>query len=223
MTLFGEFRAPTEEFALHHTLRTLPDAVIEIERVVATDEALTPYFWLSGDDVQAFEATADQDASVSDLRRLDEFEEATLYRAEWTEKTETLVYAYTTLGATILDATGRRDAWRLRMQFDERDHLDQFGDYCREQELDYTLTRLHDVTASKAPSQFGLTEKQEEALVEAWEMGYFETPRTVTLADIAGALQISEQALSNRLRRGYDALIANTLRVTDRSVEGADT
>lgn len=34
---------------------SLPDLVIEIERVVAADEVLTPYLWVSGVDNGAFE------------------------------------------------------------------------------------------------------------------------------------------------------------------------
>ena len=47
----------------------------------------------------------------------------------------------------------------------------------------------------------------------AWEAGYFETPREATLEDLASDLEISQQALSNRVRRGLNTLISNTLRV----------
>jgi hypothetical protein len=90
VSLFGEFRVPADAFALHHTLQAVSDPVVEIDRVVAAEDRLTPYCWVSGADPdEAAAATAD-DPSVRDPRRLDEFEGATLYRVEWTENIETL-------------------------------------------------------------------------------------------------------------------------------------
>ena len=44
MAAIIEFTLPTEEFALEETLRTHPEAQIEIERVVADNpEQITPY------------------------------------------------------------------------------------------------------------------------------------------------------------------------------------
>jgi predicted DNA binding protein len=214
MSLFGGFLVPAEQFALHDTLREFPETIIEIERVVATDELVTPYFWMTGIDVDVFEDAATSDPSVERLKRLDSFEKGTLYRADWADHSEILVTMYTEIGTTILEATGRAEQWELRIRFDDHDHLTRFRDHFRENDLPFTLTELHEVTYPRAPGQYGLTEKQEEALVTAWDMGYFETPREVTLSEIARELGISEQALSNRLRRGYDSLIAHTLRIT---------
>lgn len=81
--------------------------VIEIERVVATDEVyLTPYFWVSSIPSEAFEEAARTDDSFKDLRRLDESETMTIYRAEWQSHVESLVFAYTSVSASILEAIG---------------------------------------------------------------------------------------------------------------------
>ena len=45
----------------------------------------------------------------------------------------------------------------------------------------------------------------------AFEAGYYDIPRDATLEDIADELEISRQALANRLRRGYRNLIGTTL------------
>lgn len=44
MSLFAEFHIPSEDFALSSTLDRLPGLVVEIDRVAAADELLTPYF-----------------------------------------------------------------------------------------------------------------------------------------------------------------------------------
>lgn len=214
MSLFGAFLVPSRQLLLYETFQELPDVTVEIERVVATEEWVTPYFWMVGVDEETFEAVVADDPSVEELQRLDAFENGTLYCADWTERSAVFVHAYTEFGTTILEANGADGQWELRMRFDDRDHLTQLTDYFDEHDFEFALTELHEVTHPRSPGQFGLTEKQEEALATAWEMGYFESPRDVTLSAIAEELDISEQALSNRLRRGYDALIENTLRVS---------
>ncbi|MFB6130732.1 MAG: bacterio-opsin activator domain-containing protein [Salinigranum sp.] len=220
MSLFAEFGVPADSFALSETLRAVPDLVIEIERVVATGEILTPYFWVSGASLAAFEDAARADPTIENLRRLDEFDEATLYRGEWTENVETLVFVSTEIGAVILEATSGASRWVLRVRFDEREDLDRFVDYCNEREVSFDLQCLYEITHPRVGAQYGLTPKQHEALVTAWEMGYFSLPREADLSEVAAALDISQQALSDRLRRGHDALVANTLRVTSATEAG---
>lgn len=213
MSLFGEFHIPAEEFALNYTLDQLPEMEVEIERVVATDELLTPYFWVTGGDFDAFEAVIENDPSIRDLRRLDDFERSTLFRADWTENIDTIVYAYTQVGGTVLEASGQYDEWNLCMRFDTYENLHRFQDYCNEQEIPFQLGQLHELTQPRTGSQYGLTPKQYDALVTAFEMGYFSDGK-VTQADIAEELDITPQSLSERLHRGYQTLIEQTLVVS---------
>lgn len=214
MSVFAEFHVPTDSFALQQTLQRASETVIEIERVVATDELLTPYFWVTGGEFETFRSAANADPSVEDLVKLDTFDEAVLYRANWTENVESLVYAYTQIGAVIFDATGTSDIWELQMRFDDSDRLRDFRSFCVENDLPFDLQRRHELTGPRTARQYGLTEKQREALVTAWENGYFDTPRQISLEDVATDLDISQQALSNRLRRAHQTLVANTLTVT---------
>lgn len=220
MSVFGEFHVPPEKFALHETLQAAPDTIVEIERMVATDELLTPYFWVSGGDIGTFEAAAEQDPSIEDLRRLDQFDEGTHYRAHWTENVETVAYAYTEIGAAILEATGTNSEWELRMRFDDRAGLTRFQEHCDEQDISFELSRLYEISNPRAGAQFGLTRKQYDALTVAWERGYFDTPREVTLTDVADDIGITEQSLSQRLRRAYHTLIAHTLVFTSPTERG---
>jgi predicted DNA binding protein len=56
-----------------------------------------------------------------------------------------------------------------------------------------------------------LTDEQREVLQVAHDLGYFDVPRSATLADVAAELGISSQAASERLRRGHRQLIAQHL------------
>ncbi|WP_265111191.1 bacterio-opsin activator domain-containing protein [Halosolutus halophilus] len=222
MSLFAEFHVPSDVFALYRTLQAVPETTVEIERVVAADEVLTPYFWVSGSGLERFETAVEGDPTIEDLHRLDEFDRATLYRANWTENVETIVYAYTQVGATILEATGEGDRWELQMRFDDHDRLDQFQTYCNDNAIPFRLSRLHELTQPRTSRRYGLTPKQHDALVTAWELDYF-TSSDVSLTDVATELGISQQSLSQRLHRGYQSLIGETLIVTPPAEEGTET
>lgn len=213
MSIFGEFHVPAGEFTFQETFLTEPETVIEIERVVATDELLTPYFWISKVSPDAFEAAAREDSSIEQLRRLDEYDEATMYRASWTDNVDTLVYAYTHIGAAIIGAEGQDSEWVLRMRFDDREKLEEFNEYLNDNDVSFDLRRLYEITHPRTGSQFGLTRKQTEALTTAWEKGFFELPREATMEAVADELDIAPQSLSDRLRRAQNRLIEDALRV----------
>jgi len=59
-----------------------------------------------------------------------------------------------------------------------------------------------------------LTEKQREALEAAYAVGYYDVPKTGQLADIARELDLTQQAVSERLRRGISAMLAEDALVT---------
>ena len=54
---------------------------------------------------------------------------------------------------------------------------------------------------------------QRSALVTALEMGYFDVPRQVELADVAAELDLSPNAVSERIRRGEANLFRSALTV----------
>jgi len=213
MSLYGEFHVPAEAFALHQTLTAVPEATIETERVVATDELLTPYFWVQTDDIERFDRALENDTSIEGRRQLDRFNRSALYRATWTENTDAIVYAYTEVGATILEASGQREEWKMAIRFDDRENLEQFQAYCGTAKIPFRLTKLHELSEPRPASAYDLTPSQYEALYTAWKMGYY-TDSTVTLTDVAEELEIAQQSLSERLQRGYQTLLENTIAVT---------
>lgn len=106
------------------------------------------------------------------------------------------------------------------MRFDDRSQLSDFQEYCDQEDISFELTQLHEITYPRTGARYGLTPKQNEALVTAWEMGYFETPRESSMAEVAENLEIVTSTLSERLRRAHDGLIAHALVVTHPSELG---
>ena len=214
MSVIAEFTVESSDFALHRAMTAVPEMIVEIERVVATmEDKIMPYFWVSGGDQSAFEDAFYADESVTDTTVVDRVEDARLYRAEWTENVETIVYAYVEIGATILRATGNGEVWSLQMRFDSRDKLSDFRDYCDENGISFELERIHEQEQPMASGQYGLTPTQRETLVTALESGYYRVPQEVTMSELADRLDTSQQALSKRFHAGHQNLVRSTLTV----------
>jgi predicted DNA binding protein len=215
MSVIAEFTVPAEQFALSETLAEVPEMVVEVERVVAHEpDRIMPYFWTSGGDAEEFEAAAADDPSVEDLTKLDDLDEAILYRANWVQNIESVVYAYTETGAVLLSATGRDGQWELELRFDAEDDVMRFKEYMNENDLSMDLTRLYHPSSPTSESSPTLTETQRETVLAGLRSGYYEIPRETKPNELAEELGISSQALSKRFRRAHRALAEDALTVT---------
>lgn len=215
MSIIAEFTVPSDEFALYETLCEVPEMIVEVERVVAHEpDRIMPYFWTSNGDNGGFEAAAKNDPSVDNLRKLDELDEAVLYRANWVQDVESVIYAYTETGAVLLDATGRDEQWELQLRFDTEDDVTQFKKYMDENELSMNLDRLYQPSHPTSDSSPTLTETQRETVLAGLESGYYDIPRETRPSELAEEFGISQQALSKRFRRTHRTLAENAFSVT---------
>ena len=211
MSVLAEFVVPADEFLLGKTVETLPNTRVEIERVVADEEHVTPYFWATGDAFDRFEEVMGSDPSIEDVAVLEKHSDKRFYRASWRQDSEGIVHAISETTATILAASTEGTEWNVEMLFPNEETLSTFHDFCAAYGLSFELRRLYESRHPEALGKYNVTEKQREALVAALEAGYFSVPREVTLEELADRLDISSNALSTRLRRGHANLLTNTL------------
>ena len=108
-------------------------------------------------------------------------------------------------GGVILEARGR-DTWTFRLRFENHENLKRFYNYLIDAQISLTLDRITDLTADDQTAVHGLTVEQLEALQLALSRGYFSVPREVSVQELADEFDISDQAMSERLRRGLELL-----------------
>jgi predicted DNA binding protein len=101
-------------------------------------------------------------------------------------------------------------AWILTVWMPDRTDLAHLWDYAERNDIDIDLLRVNEY-GSLGSTDAGLTDSQREALLVAFERGYFEEPRDATLGDVADALDISQPAASGLLRRGIKRLIVSSM------------
>ena len=215
MSTIAELVVPADEFALASTLETVPTLEADVERVVAYDpDQVMPFVWFSTetDGFERLEEALSDDSSVSSVELLTDLENERLYRMEWVQDVTVVVHALTEEQATILDAAGEGLQWRLRILFPERDALSRTYEFADSQGLTIDVARIHELEGGRA-GRYGLTDAQHETLVEALEHGYYQIPRETDMEQLAEHLDISHQALSERLRRAHRRLVTEALSV----------
>lgn len=104
------------------------------------------------------------------------------------------------------------DGWQQTGWFADRDAFGEFASFWQEN-AGFRVHRLTHDGESEPPGD-GLTDRQEEALRIAYELGYFDIPRQAALEDVAAELGISPSSVSERLRRAQTRLIEETVATT---------
>ena len=223
MSVIVEFTISTERFLFGTALATAEGMELTLERVVPTNGPVLPFIWATGADFEAFERHVLEDPNVTRLTSLDRVGNSVLYRVEW-EALDDLVSGINETDGAMLEVRGNSDKWAFRVRFPDHNTLATFYNYCSENDLPIRLQRVY--TLSKQfdqGHQFELTPEQREALVLAIQRGYFASPRQATLADLAPELDISQQALSMRIRRANEKVLRRALLRSEEGPEDGDS
>lgn len=211
MSVILECTISSAGFQLGEVLSAPEGMEFELERVVPMGEAVAPFVWVVGEDRSAFEERVRSRPEVKELHVLDTLENKGLYRIEWEDSPTDLVDAIVAAGGSVLQGRGNGD-WEFRLRFPDHEKLSAFYTDVTGRGLPVTIDRTYTPGESgDTPQRFGLTDEQREALLLALERGYFATPREVQLETIADELDISRQALSNRIRRGNENVLRAAL------------
>lgn len=190
----------------------LPDRRVELEDAyLLADGGLALFLWFDDADPSVVASALEGASGVAGVRRLDGGERP-LFRVTLTPaaRAETVYDTLVAHDVTVLGATETADGSRIAVRIPTREALGVLvGEFGR-RSVPTTLHRLCS-EADAGAARYGLSPKQREALVTAWEAGYYRVPRGATLGDIAAALDITEQSVSQRLRRGIHSLLGATL------------
>jgi predicted DNA binding protein len=207
MVTIAELSVPTEAFALAETLPEFPEVVVVADQIVSHAPGATlPCLWATDGDVPAFESRMAADRTVNEITAKATVADEHLYYFDWAAPIKEMIAELIDHEAVFLQAAGRGDRWRFRLRFLTRDQFDQFRSYYADEGPSFRLEQLFTATHPRQ-THGDATAAQQEALRTAFEHGYFQVPRQASLEDIATALDISAQAVSERLRRGIATLV----------------
>lgn len=211
----------TDTPLLRETRAAVPEMTLTVEAEQAVyggdgsaSHPIRLLFWATGEDYDAFEATLEADPTVTDPKLLADTGSSRLYRVVYTEagRSMTAHAQWVELDANLLDARTTESGWTVRMRFPDREAVAAFKSWFDERDLPFDVKRIFTAEPPSETGLFGLTEKQRETLLTAWESGYFDVPKRADLDDLSRKLGVSDTAVSQRLRRGTGRLIENGLR-----------
>lgn len=179
---------------------------LEFERTASAAGRDSPSFVVSGDEAAAVVRSLRGQPRTDGVRILADDGDRTVLRLRWEQRAPALLRRVEENDGTVLSGDLWDDTWTLELRFPDQD--DATGFYERYDGAGHRLT-VHRMAPGGAgsPTADRLTPKQREALSRAVTGGYFEVPRRTTLGDIARELDVSDTAVSQRIRRGISNLL----------------
>ncbi|WP_224336105.1 helix-turn-helix domain-containing protein [Haloprofundus halobius] len=214
MTTIAELRTPAEQFALGELFERCPSVSIDVLRTAAHGAASpASLLWFDGESADVGTALA-ADPSVEAATLLADLNGKWLYQVEWKRPVRDALA--TLLGeATLLGASAEEGTWRFRTLFPRHEQLASAHEKWESNGFPITVERISELDETFGRSEFALTDEQREAFVVAHQRGYFKVPRDVTLTELADEIGITQQALSERLRRAHNSLAESTLHLAE--------
>ncbi|WP_231188337.1 helix-turn-helix domain-containing protein [Haladaptatus sp. DYF46] len=205
-----EFIVPTDRFILGNVLQNGGDVSIELTQFVPIEQTLVPYFWAETADQDAFEQSVRADERVASLIPLDKGPKKKLYQIEWTRNIDHMLAAFREHDLIVEGATGTNETWRFTVRGPDHGNLSAFQQTCADYDIPLEIQRVWKPGKPSA-AEYGITDKQREAIEYAFSDGYFNVPRETSLGELGEAVGITGQSFARRLRRGLYSLIKSTV------------
>ena len=216
MSVIVELTVSSEAFELGRILRVEGPTQITLETMVPLGGRPTPFVRIRNEARKTFERSVREHPSVTEIQLVNTHDDETLYTLNWVPSETSLLRTILDLDAVLLGATGTADTWGLELRFPTHEALSEFQDYYLEENIQVSIERIYNPTRPDAGPWYGLTPLQRETLASAVEAGYYSLPREISTQDLADTFDISDQAVTERLRRGISTLVSNTLLVNER-------
>lgn len=215
MAVIVELRIPSEAFELGQILQVEGPTQVTLETMVPLGGKPTPFVQVQDGTRELFEKSISEHPSVSDLSLVNSRDEETLYALDWDPSEDSFLRTIIRMEAVLLSATGTADSWELELRFPDHGTLSDFQEYYVDQGIQVTIDGIYNPTKPDAGPWYGLTPQQRETLAEAARGGYYSLPRGISTKELATEFDISDQAVTERLRRGISTLVSNTLLIDD--------
>lgn len=200
---------------LRTTLREAPVREISVEQLDATEQVplRTVCSLEAPEHADSFEAGLDADRTVTSATKVAATPQGYQYGVtHCADCPGTAVNdAIVGTGGVFVSGVRRVEDWEVRIRFPGRNAFVAFRERCADAAFGISTRAVHEREDAVRTEDYGASPPQREILLLAARRGYFEVPRQASLADLAGELDISSQAASERLRRGLDSVVERTL------------
>jgi len=199
------------DLALADTIRSLESGIGVVSDAGTDPQHDSYFFWIEDTDAEKVEAALGEDHTVAEFALVVADDTRRTYRIAYSDEARLITPAIHDVGGLTLESRSHQDGWLLELELPDREALYELGEYAAAEGMTFDVRELQELDRTDDRGAFGLTEPQVEALVAAFEHGYYEEPREITLDELAGLLDVSRTAVGGRLRRGEKHLVETIL------------
>jgi predicted DNA binding protein len=211
MSVIAHLRVPASSFELGRILDIRRGASVELENLVPLGEKAVPFFTVHDAARDSFEANVADHPSVDHIQEVSRHDSQTLYSLDWAVSRDVFFQGIHETSAQLLSATGTAETWEFELRFPSHEALSELQEFCSNAHIPLEVGRIYNPTKPGTGPWYGLTETQRETLIRAVEGGYYSIPRKMSTKDLAASFDVSDQAVTERLRRAIVTLVENTL------------
>jgi predicted DNA binding protein len=215
MTVIAELRVAGNQFELGRILGSMDGLDIELETMVPLRQRPVPFVLVHNDVSDTFEAQVRSHPSVERITEVERHNGEVLYALDWAASQDHLFGAMEAVGAQLITGRAAGDTWAFELRFPSHDALSEFKKHCEDAHIAITVDRIYNPTKPSEEPWFGLTDPQRVTLVCAVKGGYYAIPRRMNTNDLAEEFGISDQAITERLRRAIAGFTEHALIVPD--------
>ncbi|MFC6824942.1 helix-turn-helix domain-containing protein [Halopelagius fulvigenes] len=214
MTVTAKIHITHDKLALVPTLRTLDDISIRVITQGTTSPGTTLFpFLIDYDDRDELERAFEDDLTVERYELVSWGDRRGIYYIEHTPETKLISTAVTDVNGFLTYTETKGRGWLVQLLLPDKDALNTVWQYARENDISLNIIDIYgsESMSEESDNSYGLTPEQRAALLTAYEKGYFQEPRDMSLIDVADEMGLSSTAMSGRLRRGMQNLIRATI------------
>ena len=211
MSVIAEVKVSADEFELGRILELERGEFLELETMVPLGQKAVPFFRVHEQVRETFEELVARHPSVDRVREVDRHNGERLFTLDWDTSSDHFFNSLTRTGAQLMTARGSVSEWHFELRFPSHDALSQFHELCDDARIDFEVERIYNPTKPELGPWYGLTEQQRLTLMRAVEGGYYSIPRQLSTQGLAEEFGISDQAVTERLRRAIITLTETTL------------
>ena len=211
MSVIAEVRISPDDFELGKIFDITGATTIELESLIPIGAVTVPLFWVYEPVGGDFLDSVRQYPTVGSVTEVDVFEDRTLFRLDWDASQDQLFQCIIDHEGQLLSATGTADNWDFEIRFANHEGLTQCQTCCTDAHISLEVISVYNPTDPEDGPWYGLSEPQRDALLLAVQNGYYDIPRGCTTAELADELGISDQAVTERLRRAIASFTRHAL------------